>query len=124
MTCQRFEFHNLLSSETQGPNCQFCRLREGCRGCSSIFNYRSFPQAFKGKLNVRRLVVDRVLDSGRHMMDEYHGERAAGEAEGSSRSRIAGNIDRQLRNVDDQWSRLCQRSDDWQKNVDESLRVG
>lgn len=57
------------------------------------------------------------------MMDEYHGERAAGEAEGSSRSRIAGNIDKQLRNVDEQWSRLCQRSEDWQKNVDESLKV-
>jgi hypothetical protein len=80
-------------------------------------------QAFKGKINVRRLMVDRVLDSGRRMMDEYHGERAAGEAEGSSRSRIAANIDGQLNTVDDQWSKLSHRSEEWQINVDENLRV-
>lgn len=74
-------------------------------------------------MNVRRLMIDRVLDSGRRMMDEYHGERAAGEAEGSSRSRIAANIVQQLSTVDDQWSKLCHRSEEWQINVDDSLRV-
>lgn len=80
-------------------------------------------QAFKGKLNVRRLVVDRALDSGRRVMEEYETDRSADEPKDSPRSRIAQNLKRQIDTVSERWSMLCQRSEDWQQWIDEVLRV-
>ena len=87
-------------------------------------NFNRFsPQAFKGKLNVRRLVVDRAVDSGRRLIEEYEAERSADEPRDSPRARIAQNLKRQIDTVSERWSMLSQRSEDWQQWIDEVLRV-
>ncbi|XP_048577310.1 dystrophin isoform X2 [Nematostella vectensis] len=85
-------------------------------------NQNEQHQAFKGKVNVRRLVVDRALDSGRRFMDDYRAERTADTEDTTPRGRVAGNLQHQLEVVSDRWSALCQRSEEWQKQVDEALR--
>ena len=67
--------------------------------------------------------MDRALDSGRRVMEEYENDRTADEPKDSPRSRIAQNLKRQIDTVSERWSMLCQRSDDWQQWIDEVLRV-
>lgn len=56
-------------------------------------------------------------------MEEYETDRSADEPKDSPRSRIAQNLKRQIDTVSERWSMLCQRSEDWQKWIDEVLRV-
>ena len=67
--------------------------------------------------------MDRALDSGRRVLEEYETDRSADEPKDSPRSRIAQNLKRQIDTVSERWSMLCQRSDDWQQWIDEVLRV-
>ena len=67
--------------------------------------------------------MDRALDSGRRVLEEYETDRSADEPKDSPRSRIAQNLKRQIDSVSERWSMLCQRSDDWQQWIDEVLRV-
>ena len=67
--------------------------------------------------------MDRALDSGRRVMEEYETDRSANEPKDSPRSRIAQNLKRQIDTVSERWSMLCQRSEDWQQWIDEVLRV-
>ena len=69
-------------------------------------------------------MVDRALDSGRRVLEEYETDRAADEPKDSPRARIAQNLKRQIDTVSERWSMLCQRSEDWQHWIDEVLRVG
>ncbi|XP_044172339.1 dystrophin-like [Acropora millepora] len=88
----------------------------------SVQQQNDFHQAFKGKLNVRRLVVDRALESSGRLMEEYEAAKTPGESKDSLRARIAQNLKRQIDTVSDRWSMLSQRSEDWQLWVDEVLR--
>lgn len=88
----------------------------------SVRNQNEMHQAFKGKLNVRRLVVDRALDDGRRVLEEYETDRASDEPKDSPRARIAQNLKRQIDTVSERWSMLCRRSEDWQHWIDEVLR--
>lgn len=72
---------------------------------------------------MRRLVVDRALDDGRRVLEEYETDRAADEPKDSPRARIAQNLKRQIDTVSERWSMLCRRSEDWQHWIDEVLRV-
>ena len=72
---------------------------------------------------MRRLVVDRALESSRRLVNEYEEERTAEEAKGTSRARIAQNLSRQVETVNDRWSKLCQSSEEWQRRIDDKLRV-
>lgn len=67
--------------------------------------------------------MDRALDSGQRVMEEYETDRSADEPKDSPRSRIAQNLKRQIDTVSERWSMLCQRSEEWQKWIDEVLRV-
>lgn len=88
----------------------------------SVQHQNENHQAFKGKLNVRRLVVDRALDSARRVMDEYEAERSPEQPKDSPRARIAQNLKRQIDTVSERWSMLSHRSEDWQQWIDEVLR--
>jgi len=67
--------------------------------------------------------VDRAVDSGRRLIEEYEAERSADEPRDSPRARIAQNLKRQIDTVSERWSMLSQRSEDWQQWIDEVLRV-
>ena len=68
-------------------------------------------------------MVDRALDSGRRVMEEYEAERSLDEPKDSPRARIAQNLKRQIDTVSERWSMLSHRSEDWQQWIDEVLRV-
>lgn len=67
--------------------------------------------------------MDRAVDSGRRLIEEYEAERSADEPRDSPRARIAQNLKRQIDTVSERWSMLSQRSEDWQQWIDEVLRV-
>ena len=67
--------------------------------------------------------MDRALDSGQRVMEEYETDRSADEPRDSPRARIAQNLKRQIDTVSERWAMLCQRSEDWQQWIDEVLRV-
>ena len=67
--------------------------------------------------------MDRALDSGQRVMEEYEAEKSADEPKDSPRARIAQNLKRQIDTVSERWSMLSHRSEDWQQWIDEVLRV-
>ena len=68
-------------------------------------------------------MVDRALDSGQRVMEDYEAEKSADEPKDSPRARIAQNLKRQIDTVSERWSMLSHRSEDWQQWIDEVLRV-
>ena len=56
-------------------------------------------------------------------MEEYETEGSPEESKESPRARIAQNLKRQIDTVDERWTMLCQRSEEWQQWIDEVLRV-
>ena len=68
--------------------------------------------------------MDRALDSGQRVMEEYETGKSADEPKDSPRARIAQNLKRQIDTVSERWSMLRHRSEDWQQWIDEVLRVG
>lgn len=88
----------------------------------SVQQQNDFHQAFKSKLNVRRLVVDRALDSGQRVLQEYEADRTSDESKDSTRARIAQNLKRQIDTLSDRWAMLSQRSEDWRLLIDEVLQ--
>lgn len=77
-------------------------------------------QGFKGRLNVRRLMVDKSLDQGKRCLEELTAERSG---ESPSKQRVATSLQRQFDIVSDRWLNLCTKSEEWQKRLDEALRV-
>ena len=77
-------------------------------------------QGFKGRLNVRRLMVDKALDSGKRCLEEFEAERSG---ENASKQRIATSLQRQIDVASERWLKLCSKSEEWQKRVDDAFRV-
>ncbi|XP_028414557.1 dystrophin-like isoform X10 [Dendronephthya gigantea] len=76
-------------------------------------------QAFKNKMNMQRLVIDRTLESGKRHLETHDTAHPAS----PSRAHLADNLRVQLSAIRDRWPKLAKNSDAWQKTLDEALRL-
>eukprot|EP00794_Sanderia_malayensis_P000391 gene391-1025_t len=82
-------------------------------------------QAFKGKLNVRRLIIDQALQQGRQFLSKNEATSLVEMKHGNEAlvMRVADNLKKHLSHVEEQWEQLMHKSDDWQKMLDEVLHL-
>ncbi|XP_065057528.1 dystrophin-like isoform X3 [Rhopilema esculentum] len=82
-------------------------------------------QAFKGKLNVRRLIIEQALQQGKQFLSKHEGTPEGGrrDSNASLLLRVIENLRRQLSHVEEQWKQLIHKSEEWQKILDEVLHL-